>query len=193
VTGWDTTAVVATDARVGENAQIGPYCLIGVDGDDAPVSIGESAIIRSHCVVYRGVRAGDRLALGHGVLVREATVIGDDVSIGSHSVIEHHVTIGTGVRLHSSCFVPEYSVLGDGSWLGPGVRITNARYPNRTDTKARLEPVVVADGAVIGAAAVILPGVRVGERALVGAGAVVVRDVRDGTTVVGNPAVELGS
>jgi acetyltransferase-like isoleucine patch superfamily enzyme len=193
VTGWDTTAIVAEDARVGENTHIGPYCVIGLDGDDAPVSIGKSAVIRSHCVVYRGVRAGDRLALGHGVLVREATVIGDDVSIGSHSVIEHHVTIGAGVRLHSSCFVPEYSVLGDGSWLGPGVRLTNARYPNRVDTKDRLEPVVVADGAVIGAAAVILPGVRVGERALVGAGAVVVRDVRDGTTVVGNPAVELAT
>jgi acetyltransferase-like isoleucine patch superfamily enzyme len=193
VTGWDTTAIVAEDARVGESTHIGPYCVIGLDGDDGPVSIGESAVIRSHCVVYRGVRAGDRLALGHGVLVREATVIGDDVSIGSHSVIEHHVTIGAGVRLHSSCFVPEYSVLGDGSWLGPGVRLTNARYPNRVDTKDRLEPVVVADGAVIGAAAVILPGVRVGERALVGAGAVVVRDVRDGTTVVGNPAVELAT
>jgi len=193
VTSWHPTAIVATDALVGESTQIGPYCVIGVDGDDVPVSIGESAVTRSHSVVYRGVRAGNRLALGHGALVREGTVLGDDVSIGSHSVVEHHVTIGNGVRLHSHCFVPEYTVLGDGAWLGPGVRITNARYPNRADTKDKLEPVVIADGAVIGAAAVILPGVRIGEGALVGAGAVVVHDVREGATVVGNPATEVGA
>ena len=187
------TAIVAPDAQVGASTQIGPYCVIGVDGDDEPVSIGESAIIRSHCVVYRGARIGNRLALGHGVLVREATVIGDDVSIGSHSVIEHHVTIGAGVRLHSQCFVPEYTTLAQGAWLGPGVRITNARYPNRADTKDKLEPVVVAEGAVIGSSAVILPGVTIGAGALIGAGAVVVRDVRAGATVVGNPATELGS
>lgn len=42
----------------------------------------------------------------------------------------------------------------------------------------------------IGAAALILPGVAVGDDAIVGAGTVVTRDVRSGATVVGNPARE---
>ena len=41
---------------------------------------------------------------------------------------------------------------------------------------------------VIGAGAVILPGVTVGEKAVVGAGAVVTKDVPAGETWVGNPA-----
>jgi acetyltransferase-like isoleucine patch superfamily enzyme len=46
----------------------------------------------------------------------------------------------------------------------------------------------VGRGASIGAGAVILPGVRIGERAMVGAGAVVTRDVPSDVVVVGNPA-----
>ena len=43
-------------------------------------------------------------------------------------------------------------------------------------------------GARVGGAAVLLPGIEVGEEAFVGAGAVVLRDVEPGTVVVGNPA-----
>jgi maltose O-acetyltransferase len=44
----------------------------------------------------------------------------------------------------------------------------------------------------IGARAVIMPGVSVGDDAIVGAGCVVTRDVPPGTIVVGNPAQEVG-
>jgi acetyltransferase-like isoleucine patch superfamily enzyme len=43
-------------------------------------------------------------------------------------------------------------------------------------------------GAVVGAGAVVLPGVDIGDNAVVGGGAVVTRDVRANTVVVGNPA-----
>ena len=181
-------AIVASDARIGAGSSVGPFCLVGTEGPGAPVVIGAGGTLRSHTVVYRGVVAGDRLQTGHGTLVREATTIGDDVSIGSHSVLEHHVRVGSGVRLHSGCFVPEHSVLEDGCWLGPGVIVTNARYPNRPETKERLEGVTIAAGAVVGAGAVLLPGVTLGAGCLVGAGAVVVHDVAPGATVVGNPA-----
>jgi acetyltransferase-like isoleucine patch superfamily enzyme len=182
------SALVASDTLLGEGTQVGPFAVVGIDGDGPATELGSGAVLRSHTVLYRGVRAGRGLATGHGTLIREGTTLGDHVSIGSHSVLEHHVTVGDGVRIHSSCFVPEFTVLEDGAWLGPGVRITNARYPNRPDTKANLEGVTVARGAVIGAAAVLLPGIRIGEGALVGAGAVVVHDVPDGAVVVGNPA-----
>jgi len=49
-------------------------------------------------------------------------------------------------------------------------------------------PVLIKKGAFIGAGAIILPRVTIGENAVVGAGAVVTKDVADRTVVVGNPA-----
>lgn len=180
-------AIVADDARLGRGATIGPFAVVGLDGAGEPVEVGAHAVIRSHAVVYRGTRAGENLHVGHGALVRERCRIGSHVSIGSHTIVEHQVEIGDDVRLHSRCFVPEFSVLEDGAWLGPGVVVTNARYPNRPDTKEKLEGVHVEEKAVVGAGAILLPGIIIGAGALVGAGAVVVRDVPRGATIVGNP------
>ena len=57
--------------------------------------------------------------------------------------------------------------------------------PNRPLVTA---PITVCDGAWIGARAIILPGVTIGEGAVVAAGAVVTRDVEPFTVVGGNPA-----
>jgi acetyltransferase-like isoleucine patch superfamily enzyme len=139
-------------------------------------------------VIYAGNKIGSRLQTGHSTLIREENVIGDNVSIGSQSIVEHHVTIGNNVRLHTRVFVPEFSVLEDGCWLGPGVMVTNARYPISAGAKENLLGAHIGRVAVIGAAAVLLPGVQIGERALIGAGAVVTKNVPARAVVVGNPA-----
>jgi acetyltransferase-like isoleucine patch superfamily enzyme len=138
---------------------------------DLPLEIGAGCVIRSSTVIYAGNTIDEGLQTGHSVVIRESNIIGAHVSIGTHSIVEHHVIIGDNVRLHSRVFVPEYSLLDDNCWLGPGVMITNARYPVSR-----------------GANATLLPGVRIGARALVGAGAVVTKDVPPGMVVVGNPA-----
>ncbi|MCM1225230.1 MAG: galactoside O-acetyltransferase, partial [Lachnospiraceae bacterium] len=50
------------------------------------------------------------------------------------------------------------------------------------------KPIVIDDGAWIGAGATILLGVRIGRHAIVGAASVVTRDVGDYEVAVGNPA-----
>jgi maltose O-acetyltransferase len=49
-------------------------------------------------------------------------------------------------------------------------------------------PIRIGRGVWIGAGAIILPGVRIGERSIVGAGSVVTRDVPARSIVAGNPA-----
>lgn len=175
-------------------AEVGPFAIVGhrvrnPEGAPAPTTVGSGAIIGSHTTIYEGNTIGARFATGHGALVREHNVIGDDVSIGTGSVVEHHVRLGNGVRLHSRVFVPEYTEIHDQAWLGPNVVLTNAKYPQSPGVKAALRGAIIERGAMIGANATVLPGVRIGARALVGAGAVVTRDVPSGAVVAGNPAV----
>lgn len=144
--------------------------------------------IRSHSIIYDGNEIGENFTTGHAVLVRDNNKIGNNVSIGSHTVVEHHVTIGSNVRIHSQAFIPEYTVIEDCVWIGPRVCITNAKYPNNSNTKNKLMGVTIREGAVIGANATILPGVEIGRNALVGAGSVVAKDVPEEAVVVGNPA-----
>lgn len=175
------------------DAQVDDFVVLGkpprgAEAGELPLTFGAGCVIRSHTVIYAGNTIGANFQTGHGVNVREHNTIGDQVSIGTHSIVEHHVTIGDGVRLHSKVFVPEYSILEAGCWLGPGVLVTNARYPVSKGVKERLSGAHIGPGAIIGASAILLPGVHIGARALVGAGAVVTKDVPPGAVVVGNPA-----
>lgn len=172
---------------------IDDFCIIGRpprgrSPGESRVVIGRDSLIRSHTVVYAGVRIGCRFQSGHGVLIREDTTIGDDCSVGSGSVIEFSVSIGDGVRLHSQCFIPEFSVLESHCWLGPQVVLTNAKYPATPKTKSQLHGVRIATRARVGANATILPGVVLGPGCLVAAGSVVTADVPEDTLVMGNPA-----
>ncbi len=189
----NNTSHVYPNVSIGSGTDLGDFVIIGEPprgkaAGELPTVIGVGAIIRSHTVVYAGNRIGDRFETGHGVLIREENQIGHDVSIGSHTVVEHHVVIGDFVRIHSSAFIPEYSVLETECWIGPGVILTNARYPRSPQAKAMLRGPVIKSRAKIGAGAVLLPGVTVGQDALVGAGAVIVSDVPERAVMVGNPA-----
>lgn len=189
---FSDTRRVFDQVVLGPSATLGDFIVIGQPCDGVtplePTVIGAGAVIRSHTVIYEGVRAADGLQCGHRVMIREMTRLGENVSIGTGSVVEHHVTIGDRVRLHSNVFVPEYSTLCHDCWLGPNVVLTNARYPRSPGVKDALEGPTVNPGAKIGANATVLPGVTLGCNCLVGAGAVVTRDVPDGAVVVGNPA-----
>lgn len=154
----------------------------------AETVIGDRKIIRSHTVIYDGSFIGNDFATGHGALIREECRIGDNVSVGTHSVIEHHVTIGDNVRIHSNCFVPEYTVIEQGCRLAPGVVLTSTKRPLNSTVKDEIRGSVLRRNCYIGAGAVILAGITIGENAMVGAGAVVTCDVSPGVVVIGSPA-----
>lgn len=80
--------------------------------------------------------------------------------------------------------------IDDGALIGHNVVLATLNHdPNpaaRRDMHPR--PIHIGKNVWIGAGAVILPGVTVGDNAIVAAGAVVSRDVEPGTVVAGVPA-----
>lgn len=190
------TAIIHPGVELGERVTVEDYCVIGCPNAASKgkkTIIGNDSIIRSHTVIYAGNVIGDHFSTGNGVNIRENNQIGKNVSIGTHSIIEHHVTIEDGVRIHSQVFVPEYCQLKRGSWLGPNVVLTNAKYPKSPEAKATLAGVTVEEDAIIGANCTVLPGVTIGKKSLVGAGSVVTKDVQDHQVMAGSPATRINT
>ncbi len=148
----------------------------------------------------------DDASIGHDASVwaftqvREGATVGDRTSIGSHTYIDADVVIGSDCKIQSGCLIFKGTQIEDGVFVGPGVVITNDRYPSavnpdftkKSDEDWTVTPILVRRGASIGAGAILVAGVEIGEFALVAAGAVVTRDVPAGTMVVGVPARSRG-
>ncbi|WP_238479993.1 acyltransferase [Natranaeroarchaeum sulfidigenes] len=162
--------------------------MIGTPGEEGdPPAFGTDATIRSGTIIYSGVQIGDRFQTGHNAVVRERTAIGDDVTVGTNAVIDGKTTIGSSVSLQTGVYVPPYTDIGDQVFLGPHAVCTNDPYPVRRDDG--LVGPTLEDHVSIGANAVLLPGVTIGEGSFVAAGAVVTEDVPPETLAVGAPAV----
>ena len=99
------------------------------------------------------------------------------------------VTVGTGVAwgLESTpdVFWPERITVGDDAIIGYDATLLCHEF---LQDEYRLGDVVVGERAMIGAGAIVLPGVRIGEGARVAANSLVAEDVPPHTTVAGVPA-----
>jgi UDP-2-acetamido-3-amino-2,3-dideoxy-glucuronate N-acetyltransferase len=154
-----------------------------------PLQLGPGTVVSTGAIVFAGTKIGARAIVGDQACVRERCVVGDDVVIGRGSLVENDTTIGALTRIQANAYVTAYSTLEDNVFIAPCVTTTNDNYMGRTERRhALMRGPTIRRGARVGGAAVLLPGVEIGEEAFVGAGAVVLEDVPPRTVVVGNPA-----
>ncbi len=103
--------------------------------------------------------------------------------------------IGKRVFINHGCSFLDLGgiTIEDEVLIGPQVKLVTENHPLDPKTRKGLitKPILIKKNAWIGAGAIILPGVTVGENAVVAAGAVVSKDVPDNTVVGGVPAKEL--
>ncbi len=92
---------------------------------------------------------------------------------------------------HLTCVDDTHIYVGDYTMIGPGVTIATAGHPIlpviRDQGYQYNLPVHIGKSCWIGAGAIILPGVTVGDNTVIGAGSVVTRDIPANVVAVGNP------
>ena len=118
--------------------------------------------------------------------IAEEATIGDDCKIHSHVWIGKKVKIGNRCKIQSFAFIPDGITLEDEVFVGPHACFLNDKHPPSHGKE--WTPILVKQGAVIGANATILPGIIIGEKAVIGAGSVVTKNVPAGETWIGVPA-----
>ena len=112
--------------------------------------------------------------VNHGARMATAIDIHPGATIGRHFFIDHgFVVIGETSLIGDNVTIYQCVTLGGTS---PDNGVAGKRHPT------------IADGAIIGSGAQVLGPILVGEGARVGANAVVTRDVPAGATMVGIPA-----
>lgn len=121
-------------------------------------------------------------------VVLPGAVIGANCNVNSHCFIENDVVLGDNVTIKCGNYLWDGLTLEDNVFVGPNVTFANDRYPRSKQYPEAFVRTVVKKGASIGAAAVILPGVTIGEGAMVGAGALVAKDVPAHSVVRGDYA-----
>jgi acetyltransferase-like isoleucine patch superfamily enzyme len=156
-------------------------------GDVTPLVVEAGAVVCCRAIVLAGAHVAEGAILGDQSFVRERAVVGPGSVIGRGSAVDNDVLIGARVRVQTDVYLTAYSVVEDDVFVGPGVVTTNDSTMARHDPEYAIEGALLRRACRIGGAAIITPGIEVGEEAFVAAGAVVTRDVPARGVVMGVP------
>lgn len=143
--------------------------------------------IHPTAVVEEPVYIGAGTRIWHFAHIRAHAIIGEDCTIGKDVFIDGHVRIGNRCKVQNGVSVYRGVTLEDEVFVGPNVTFTNDKHP-RAVGEWDIVPTYLKRGASIGAGAVLVAGITIGEYAMIGAGAVVTHDVQPYALVYGNPA-----
>jgi acetyltransferase-like isoleucine patch superfamily enzyme len=195
-----STAIVYPGTIVGDGCKILDYAVVGKQPtlsprstarpqELPPLELGAGTVVSTGAIVFAGATIGERVIVGDQACVRERVEVADDVVIGRGAFIENDTTVGELTKIQADAYITAYSTLEDNVFIAPCVVTTNDNFMGRTERRHALRKgPTIRRGARIGGAAILLPGVEIGEEACVGAGAVVIGDVPPRVVVVGNPA-----
>lgn len=153
--------------------------------------IGRDTVVDAFAVIYRGATIGADCLIGMHAVIREDCIVGDLCLIGQGVFLNYGAALGDAVRIIQGAHIAGRCRIGSGTFIGPGVQMSNMRRINIDDQVFRqeeAEPPVIGECVMIGTGAIIVAGVKIGDRAIIGSGAVVTKDVPAGATVLGNPA-----
>ena len=213
-----TGCVIEEGVRFGDGVRLGHYVVVhagtvlgdGVIVDDhavlgkrphvsrtstleltelAPLIVGSGTYVGAQAVLYAGTVVEAEAFVADSAQIRERCRIGRRVVVGRAVTIENDCTVGDYTKLQTAAYLTAHSTVEDHVFIAPQVTTTNDPYIARTTARhAAIAGPHIHRAARIGAGAVLLPGVDIGQEALVAAGSVVTRDVPAYRVVMGVPA-----
>jgi acetyltransferase-like isoleucine patch superfamily enzyme len=143
--------------------------------DKRMITIGKRSMVRGELFVFAH---GGKIKIGDDCYIGENSRVwsGCSVILGNHVLVAHNVSIMDNLTHPISKTARRLQIQ----------TLYRSGHPTEIDLDDR--PVVINDDAWIGANAIVLRGVTIGEGAIVAAAAVVTKDVPPYTIVAGNPA-----
>lgn len=117
-----------------------------------------------------------------GAIIREKVEIGDGAVIMMGAIINIGASVGASTMIDMGAVLGGRATVGAHCHIGAGAVLAGVVEP------ASATPVIIEDGVLVGANAVVIEGVHIGRNAVVAAGATVVDDVPENAVVAGCPA-----
>jgi UDP-N-acetylglucosamine acyltransferase len=180
------TALVSSDAQLGDGVRIGPYAIVG-----ERCSIGDGCVLAARVTLERDVTLAPNVRVGIGSILggdpQDLKFDGEDtvVEIGESTVIREYATInrGTGQSRRTTvgrqCLIMSYVHLAHDCHIGDHVIISNGSQ--------LAGHVTIEERATVSGLVGIHQFARIGRYSFVGGASRVAQDVPPSVRAVGNP------
>lgn len=180
------TAIVSTDAQLGENVNIGPYSIISRD-----VKLGDNTFVGNHVTIAEGTSVGNQCRIFHsasiGEIPQDLKFGGEKTKtiIGNNTTIREYVTINKGTHasgkteVGSNTLIMAYVHIGHDCIVGD-----NVIFANQVTLGGHVE---VNDWVSLGGGVLVHQFSKVGVHAFVGASYTIVQDVPPYILAAGSP------
>ena len=189
--GTHPTAVVSPTAKIGEDVEIGPFCVV-----EAGVTIGDGCKLASHVVIKQGT------TLGPNNQIAEGAVLGGmpqhinmpenpgGVVIGSGNTIRENVTVHRGLEEDEATIIGNNNLVMVNAHIAHDCRVgNNTIFVNNVMLAGH---VTVGDRAYLSGAAAVHQFCRIGTLAMVGGQSHITKDVPPYVTVDGLSSLVVG-
>lgn len=193
--------VIYPGTRIMQGTEIFDHCVLGklptspgitsrkLKDKYSPLCIGENCILCPGVVLYAGSIIGNNNLLGDFCSIREECTIGNECIISRNVSVNYNTTIGNETKIMDNTHITGNMIIGNHVFISVLVATTNDNTMGREEYDINhVQGAIIEDDVTIGAAANILPQVRIGKNSIVGAGAVVTKDVPENKVVMGVPA-----